>query len=194
VIAGLLLAAGGATRFGSQKLVAPLDGTPLVRHAAESLCRETDMVVVVVGNDADAVRSALDGIDVFFVDNSEWAEGLAGSLRRGIAALGPETEAVVVTLGDQPGIRASVIRDVIDAWRAAAPPIVAARYDGVRGHPVLFDRAVFDELAGVAGDVGAKPVIDRVPERVAYVDVATAMPRDVDTRADLDGLRSGDMV
>ncbi|MDB4878420.1 MAG: molybdenum cofactor cytidylyltransferase [Gemmatimonadetes bacterium] len=191
MIAGLLLAAGGATRFGSQKLIAPFNGTPLVRQAADALARATDAVIVVVGNDATAVRDALRDSQARFVENSDWATGLASSLRCGVAALGPEVEAVVVALGDQPGIDSAVIREVVEIWRKAQSPIVATRYAGVRGHPVLFDRAVFGELAGLTGDVGAKPILDRSLDRVAYLDLAVAVPRDVDTRRDLDVLNSG---
>jgi molybdenum cofactor cytidylyltransferase len=191
MIAGLLLAAGGATRFGSQKLVAPFNGAPLVRHAADALARATDAVIVVVGNDATAVRDALGDSQARFVENSDWATGLASSLRCGVAVLGPEVEAVVVALGDQPGIDSAVIREVVEIWRKAQPPIVATRYAGVRGHPVLFDRAVFGELAELTGDVGAKPILDRSPGRVAYLDLAVAVPLDVDTPHDLDVLNSG---
>jgi molybdenum cofactor cytidylyltransferase len=188
MIAGLLLAAGGATRFGSQKLVAPLKGEPLVRYAADVLAEGTDAMIVVVGNDADSVRDALRGCDARLIENGDWATGLASSLRCGISTLGPETEAVVVALGDQPGIDPEVIRSVIALWRTTRSPIVATRYDGVRGHPVLFDRSLFAELGELTGDVGAKPILDRSPERVVYLDLAAAVPRDVDTRRDLDDL------
>ncbi|HEY4218046.1 MAG TPA: nucleotidyltransferase family protein [Gemmatimonadaceae bacterium] len=188
MIAGLLLAAGGARRFGSQKLLAQLDGQPLVRHAANVLISTTDRVTVVVGNDARQVQSTLNDLDADVVDNAEWATGLASSLRCGIAALPVEAEAVVVALGDQPRVDAIVIREVIARWRAGGRAIVATRYAGVQGHPVLFDRAVFDELLALEGDRGAKSVIERIPERVEYVDVHVPAPRDVDTPDDLAAL------
>jgi len=98
MIAGLLLAAGGARRFGSQKLVASLDNVPLVRHAAEALASEVDELIVVVGSEAAAVTNALDGIVARIVENAEWTVGLSSSIRCGVNAMKPETTAVIVAL------------------------------------------------------------------------------------------------
>jgi molybdenum cofactor cytidylyltransferase len=185
VIAGLLLAAGGARRFGSQKLVAPLDGIPLVRHAGLALGRSTDALVIVIGYEAQAVRAALADVDGSIVENPEWAQGLSSSLRCGIAALPPDVDAIVVALGDQPRIDPLVVRSLIDCWRASGKSIVTARYRGERGHPVLFDRAVFARLNALRGDVGARTMFEQSPEQVAYVDVDGVVPVDVDTPGDL---------
>lgn len=185
MIAGVLLAAGGARRFGSQKLVQPLDGRPLVRHAAEVLGAESDSLVAVVGHEAVAVREALDGCGARIVENEDWALGLSTSLRVGIAALPRDAAAAIVCLGDQPRVDPVVIRRVIDTWRATGLPIVSARYRGTRGHPVLFARSVFPELDRLAGDAGAKMLIERDGYRVAYVDVDSPVPGDVDSTADL---------
>ena len=193
MITGLLLAAGGARRFGSQKLLAPLHGVPIVRLAADVLIATTDDVVVVVGNDAQRVQHALAGLPLHCAHNLEWATGLASSLRCGIGAVtarGDAVEAVIVTLGDQPGLEPDVMRDVMALWRNERPGIVAVRYQGVQDHPVLFDRTVFPELLLLAGDTGAKPVLQRIPSRVVYLDVTQAAPRDVDTPADLEILSS----
>jgi CTP:molybdopterin cytidylyltransferase MocA len=191
VIAGVLLAAGGARRFGSQKLVATFAGAPLVRHAAEVLSRATDSLVVVVGRDADAVRASLRGIDAVTVENSDWSTGLASSIRCGVTAVPADSEAIVVALGDQPRIGSDVIERLIARWRESGVSIAAVRYRGQRGHPVLFDRSLFAEIAMLEGDVGARGLIDLSPDRVAYVDVDEPMPADVDTRGDLDALGSG---
>jgi molybdenum cofactor cytidylyltransferase len=188
VISGLLLAAGGARRFGSQKLLAPLCGTPIVRLAADVLCAMTDDVVVVVGNDAERVQQALLGSPVQCVLNQDWNTGLASSLCCGVqevAERGDAVDAVIVTLGDQPGLDPRVIGEVIALWRERRPSIVAVRYQGAQDHPVLFDRSVFPELLLLSGDTGAKPVLQRLPDRVTYLDVPYAAPRDVDTPADL---------
>lgn len=188
MIAGLLLAAGGARRFGAQKLVQPLGGKPLVRHAADALAKATDELLVVAGHQSDVVRDALAGMRCAFVENPQWSDGIAGSVRAGIAALPPNAAAVVVALGDQPGIDTRTVHRLIECWRATGVPIVSARYRGVRGHPVLFDRAVFGELAALEGDVGAKPVIERDDARVATIDLDLDGPRDVDTVDDLRSL------
>ena len=185
MIVGLLLAAGGARRFGSQKLIAPVNGEPLARRAAATLGAATDALVVVVGHEGERVRAALDGLDAQLVMNDEWADGLAASVRAGVAALEARATAVVIALGDQPELDRAVIDAVIARWRQSGLPIVAARYRGAQGHPVLFGRPIFRELAALSGDRGAKSVIERDAARVAYVDVDAPMPRDVDRPADL---------
>src|SRR5437763_1167162 len=154
MIGGLLLAAGGARRFGSQKLVASFRGAPVVRHAAEALARETDELVIVVGSEGDAVRCAVGDVRARIVENADWALGLSTSIRRGIDAFGEETEAVVLAVGDQPQLDPATIRRVIDRWRASDKPIVSASYRGVRAHPVLFARRKFDVLRRLEGDAG----------------------------------------
>jgi CTP:molybdopterin cytidylyltransferase MocA len=181
MICGLLLAAGGARRFKSQKLVAPYRGAPLVRHAATHLGAATDLLVAVVGHDAPSVRGALTGMDVRIVENGEWEQGLATSIRAGIAELSADCEAVVIGVGDQPGIDPSVVRRVIERWRETGRPIVSASYRGERGHPVLFARSMFAELLALHGDAGARLLIERSPDRVSYVDVDRTMPPDIDT-------------
>ena len=185
MIAGVLLAAGGSRRFGSQKLVSMLGGVPLVRHAAITLARSTDTLVIVLGNEADAVRAALSDVDAVVVENPDWSQGLSSSVKCGVAALPPDVEAIVVALGDQPRIDPLVVRSLIECWRAGGKPIVSARYRGERGHPVLFDRAVFPQLEMLRGDVGARTMFEQSPELVAYVDVDSEVPVDVDTATDL---------
>jgi molybdenum cofactor cytidylyltransferase len=186
MIVGILLAAGGATRFGSQKLIAPYRGEPLVHHAARLLRSVTDETIAVIGNDADAVRGALAGADVRVVENPAWREGLSTSLRAGIRAVPETAEAVIVALGDQPEIDTAVVRALVEQWRATGPPIVTARYRGVRSPPVLIARDVFGEVETLHGDSGAKPLMDRLPGRVAFVDVDTPIPFDIDQPSDLD--------
>ena len=186
MIVGLLLAAGGARRFGSQKLVARVGGTPIVRHAAGALRSGVDQLVVVVGNDASVVQDALAGLDARIVENAGWAGGLSTSLRAGILALENEADAVVVALGDQPGLDPALVPSVISAWRSSGKPIVATRYRGNLGHPVLLDRTVFDEARDITGDAGARVLMKRDPARVGFVDVDQPPPRDVDTAADLE--------
>jgi len=185
MIAGLLLAAGGASRFGSQKLVAPFRGEPLVRHAASRLASVTDGGLAVVGNDADIVRGALSGCGLTVVENPGWKDGLSSSLKFGLASLDPTVDAVIVALGDQPDLDADVVKSLTNVWRETGLPMVTARYRGVRSPPVLLAREIFPEVATLTGDMGAKPLMDRFPYRVGYVDVDGEIPYDVDHREDL---------
>jgi len=188
MIVGLLLAAGGGTRFGSQKLVARAHGVPIVASGARSLATLVDKMIVVVGSESRAVIDALDGIDATFVENPRWADGLSTSLRLGVGAAPKETKAIVVALGDQPGIDPAVIRKVIARWRETGCPIVSTRYRGNRGHPVLLGCSVFPEVAAISGDVGARSLIERDLSRVEVVDVDADAPPDVDTPGDLEAL------
>ena len=185
MIAGLLLAAGGARRFGTQKLLAPLDGVPLVRHTAGTLAGAVDTLVVVVGHDAERVQRALSDLRPKIAVNKEWRGGLSMSLRVGARALPRDAESVVIALGDQPLGDSGVVHAVVEQWRVTGALIVAPRYYGTRGHPVLFARAVFPELERQTGDIGARGVIDRDLSRVVYVDIASPLPADIDTPEDL---------
>lgn len=182
MITAVVLAAGAARRFGSQKLLAPLLGRPLVRWTVERvLASAVDQVLVVGGREGAGVRDALSGLAVDFVFNPHYADGLSSSLRAGVEALAPHADAALVVLGDQPGLEVEVVDRVVAAYRAGGRPIVAARYRGQPGHPVLFARPVFPELLEVRGDRGARAVIERDPCRVEWIDHAHAAPPDVDT-------------
>ncbi len=188
MIVGLLLAAGGGSRFGSQKLLARTDDVPIVVAAARVLAPLVDRLIVVVGSEAERVTAALDGADAAIAVNPRWADGLSTSLRLGVSVVSTDAEAVVVTLGDQPGIDPTVVRRVISSWRETGKPIVATRYRGSRGHPVLLGRAVFNEVQSITGDVGARLLIEHDASRVVFVDVDADAPRDVDTPDDLAAL------
>lgn len=188
MIAGVLLAAGGARRFRKQKLVALFQGTAIVRHSADALASATDSLVAVIGNEGPAVATALEGTNAAIVMNPDWELGMATSIRAGVAAADSTCEAIVIGMGDQPELDPDVVRMVIARWRQTGQPIVAASYRGVRGHPVLFARSVFPELLELQGDVGARRLLERTPERVSFVEVDSPMPQDVDTSGELEAL------
>ena len=183
MIAGLLLASGASRRFGSNKLVAPLEGQPIVRWSAEALASAVDETWVVAPARPDDLRAALHGLPVRWVENPVAHEGMASSIRAGIAALPAEVEAVVITLGDQPHLDRDVIRRVVDAWRAApvrGGAVVASYVDG-RGHPVLFGAELFPALLALQGDRGARELLASLGDAVAGIEVPHARPADVDT-------------
>lgn len=181
-----MLAAGGARRFGSQKLLADLRGKPVVRWSVERILEAgLDEVVVVVGHESDAVRAALAGLDVRTVANVGWEEGIGSSIRVGVAALGADVEAALIALGDQPGLPAGVVTALLDALSGEPRAIVAPLYRGVRGHPVIFRSELFPELLALRGDRGARELISRDPARVRYVEHDLPVPMDVDTDAEL---------
>lgn len=158
MIGGVVLAAGEGRRFGGTKQLAELHGRPLLSHAVRAMLAVPALspVVVVLGHDADAIRSCVDlhGADV--VVCQDWREGQAASLRAGIAALGP-VDAAVVMLGDQPFVTPQVIAGVLDAGDCDA---VRTTYDGRPGHPVLLTRTLLARVAELEGDTGFRPLLD----------------------------------
>ena len=191
MIAAILLAAGLSRRMGQPKLLLPLGGRPVLRYAAERLLAASlSPVIVVTGPEQTATASALAGLDVELVGNPSPEAGQATSVRAGIAALPPGTEAALIALGDQPFLAAEVIPRLIDALRQSGRAIAAPRYRDGPGNPVLFGAAVFPELLALGGDRGARSVVDRDPGRVALVDIDRLMPQDIDTPEDYERLRS----
>ena len=166
-VAVIVLAAGEASRFGApkQRLLLP---RVLERLAAAPL----DDLVVVAG--AYPLGEAAEGARV--VTCPEWGSGPGASLRCGLAALGPGTEAAVVVLADGPGLDPEALRRVVASWREGAGPLVAASYGGERGHPLLVARELWDAVP----DEGFR---GREPALVPCDDLGA--PGDVDTRADL---------
>lgn len=184
-VAGLVLAAGAGRRFGGPKQLALLGGRPLLEHAlaavtaVEALAR----VVVVLGARAGDVLAAVDLHGAEPVVCEGWAEGQAASLRAGVAAVG-DTGAVLVALGDQPFITPEVVAGVLDR-RAAPYAAVRATYNGVRGHPVLLERAVLDRVPGLRGDVGARDLLHDLPVR-EWECGPLCDPTDIDTPEQLE--------
>jgi molybdenum cofactor cytidylyltransferase len=188
VIAGLLLAAGRGRRFGADKLSAKLAGKAVIRWSAAALAPAVDAMFVVVPIGAKAVNQALSRLDVCFVENLSRDEGIASSIRAGIAALPSEVEAVVIALADQPYVDPNVAVALCERWRAGGVAAVAPAYSDGRGHPVLFARECFGALLELRGDVGARGVLEALGERAATIRIDAAAPIDVDTVEDLQAL------
>lgn len=180
MIAGLLLAAGRSTRFGADKLTAKLHGKAIVRLSAGVLA-PLDAVFVVVPPGADAITQALSRLDVRFVINLARDEGMASSIRAGVAALDAEVEAVVIALGDQPLASPDVTDALRERWAQGGASAVVPVYADGQGHPVLFDRTCFSSLAELRGDQGARGVLRALGDRCACVPVDGNAPVDVDT-------------
>jgi molybdenum cofactor cytidylyltransferase len=183
VIAGLLLAAGRSSRFGGDKLLAPLRGRPVLFWSAAAIVMEVDALYVVVPPDSPARGEALTGggMPVTLVEHGGRDDGMASSIRAGIAALPDDVGAVVLALADQPLVSPLVVRALCDRWRTAPTSAVVPRYRDGHGHPVLFDRGCFAALRELEGDRGARALLERLGDRRALVDVDAAMPVDVDT-------------
>jgi molybdenum cofactor cytidylyltransferase len=178
-LAGLILAAGEGSRFGRHpKLLAQLDGLPLLEHAIRAQCATPQLarVVVVLGAHAAEISAAIDFGRAEPVLCEQWRQGQAASLRRGLAQLSQASK-VIVTLGDEPAITPLVIARFLDA-----PPGTRAVYDGRPGHPVVLGREHALAIERLSGDRGARDLIQHGPT-IECADLAPV--RDVDTREDL---------
>jgi molybdenum cofactor cytidylyltransferase len=161
--AAIVLAAGGATRYGSPKQLLAWKGQPLVRAAAQAaLAAGLSSVVVVMGAHAAEVETALQGLPVTLARNQAWTDGQASSIRRGLEACPPGIGSAVFLLADQPFVSPAVIRALADAHASEAAAIVAPLIGGDRrGNPVLFDRETFADLRGLRGDEGGRAIFSR---------------------------------
>lgn len=181
--AGLILAAGEGARFGEEpKLLADIEGRPVLEHAIDAQCAvaELDRVVVVLGAHAAGILARVDFLCSEPVICEDWREGIAASLRRGVQEL-DGAERVIVTLGDQPLVTPEVIARFVDA-----APGTRATYDGQPGHPVVMGPVQLRAVAKLHGDHGARDL---------FADGATidcgklCCGRDIDTREDLEAVR-----
>jgi molybdenum cofactor cytidylyltransferase len=192
-IGALLLAAGQSRRMGGpNKLLAELDGVPMVAHVARRLlASRARPIIAVLGNQAEAVDAALGKLPVERVHNPEFAGGLSTSLKRGITALPPDLDGVIVCLGDMPLISGRHLDRLIAAFNPLeGRAIVVPTRRGKRGNPVLWSSRFFPEMAALAGDVGAKHLIGEHAELVAEVEMDDdAVLVDIDTPEALDALR-----
>jgi molybdenum cofactor cytidylyltransferase len=192
VICGLVLAAGAGTRFGSAKQLADLDGRPMLEHSILAMVASpVGRVVVVLGSGAEEVLQRVDLHGADAVVCERWAEGQSASLACGLAELSG-SEAVVVTLGDQPFVSPDAIRRVIAA-RGGDAAAVRATYHGEPGHPVLLERRLFERMRDVTGDHGARNLLISMRTREVPCDDLGG-GQDVDTPAQLDALRAGGPV
>lgn len=188
-IAGVVLAAGGSRRLGESKQLVLFRGKPLVWHAVRAAVEGgLSPVVVVVGSNGPAVRAALEGEPVRFVENPSWQVGQSTSLRAGLNLAQRGSEAAIFLLADMPFVSAEVVRALVTEHRGTLTPIVAPRLDDRWCNPVLFDRSTYRALQSLEGDTGGRALFDRF--RMAGIPWADrSLSVDVDTPMDLEDLR-----
>ncbi len=180
-IGGLILAAGAGRRFGATKQIAELHGRPLLEHVLAAAVGLSPRVVV-LGHAAAEVRAKVDLQGAEPVVCERWQEGQSASLRCGLEAL-RDVDAVLVVLGDQPGITAEAIDAVVRA-AAGDEDAVRATFDGVPSHPVLLRRALLARAGELAGDSGFRDLL--AGARVVEVEIGhLADPTDIDTPEEL---------
>jgi molybdenum cofactor cytidylyltransferase len=183
-VGAIVLAAGASSRMGHNKLVAQVDGKPMIRQVVDEVAASSAApIVVVTGKDAASVEAALAGCAVRFVNNSDYSKGLSTSLKCGLNALPEDCDAAVIVLGDMPAVSAALIDRLIAAFNPTeGRAICLATHGGKRGNPVLFARRFFAEMEAIEGDVGARGLIGAYPELVCEVEAGDDAPLiDLDT-------------
>lgn len=192
-IAAVVLAAGMSSRMGSNKLLADVNGKPMVRHAVETaIASQSGPVIVVTGNDGDGVREALRSLNIQFENNLDFSKGLSTSLRLGIKSVPTACDGALILLGDMPGVSTNLIDKLIAAFDPAeGRAICVATRHGKQGNPVLWARRFFPEIAAIEGDVGARALVGMHGELVCEVEADDDAPlTDIDTPQALEAYRA----
>ncbi len=192
MISAIILAAGTSSRFQRTKQLLELEGKPLVQHVVDAASAASlDEILVVVGHEATVVAASLHlPPGGRTVPNPDYRDGQSTSLHRGLAAADPSSEAAVVLLADQPGIRPETIRALCERFAATRGRIVRARFHDGPG-PALLSREIWAEASHLHGDTGARELMAAHPDWVDEVVIDAAAPPDVDTPGDWEAVRQG---
>ena len=192
-ISGLVLGAGASQRFGPPKQLLPYRGTTMLGWVVDQAQRATslDEVVVVLGRAAEQLREQVDFGTTRVVENPVFGEGCSSSYRAGIGAVNPEADALMIILGDLPGVTPDVINRLADAWREQQAPIALCSYQGRKGHPMIFAQSMFSELVDLHGDKAAWKLVDANAALVQEVHFSFPYPDDINTPEDFERVTTG---
>jgi molybdenum cofactor cytidylyltransferase len=161
-IGGIILAAGGSSRFGESKQLLIWKGIPLIRHVAITALRAgLSPVIVVVGSSSREVEAIISDLPVRIVNNDKWAIGISSSIKKGISAFADEVGGAVFLQADQPHIPPELIQALVEKHETTLNPIIAPQIDGQRGNPVLFDSCTFTKLLSLEGDIGGRALFGK---------------------------------
>jgi len=191
-IAGILLAAGTASRLGRTKQLLPFRGSTLLGRAMENAAASNlDELIVVLGHDADKIMQSLDFSGMKTIINQAYSKGQGTSLAKGLEAVSPSCAGALFLLADQPLVTPDIINCLIKAFQDSAAPLVIPFYRGNRGNPVLVARSLFPRLLSLSGDTGARALFDEYKASIFKVAFDTdAVLVDVDTVQDYETLLS----
>lgn len=186
-IAVIILAAGGSTRMGEPKQLIQLHGKSLIRKITETvLATKCQHVYVVVGSDVCQITDELNQYDIELVTNDIWKEGIASSIRAGVNAVLTSNQnfsAILIVLVDQFYVNTALLNKLIEEYRNGAK-IVSCFYDNAPGVPALFDCEYFNDLLSLRGDRGAKDILKKNQNKIAYIDFQEGI-YDMDSKTDL---------
>lgn len=181
--AGLVLAAGASLRFGRPKQLLPYRGGVILDAVlATARASGLDQIVLALGGAGDAVRHTVDTRGCDLVDNPDYPAGCSSSIAAAIPALHPDTDVLVLLLGDQPEVRPETVRHLLEG--RGRSPIAVCRYDDGIGHPFAFDRTILPGLAALHGDKAIWKLLEQRADDVTEVRIRGPIPLDIDTEAD----------
>jgi molybdenum cofactor cytidylyltransferase len=184
-IGGLILAAGEARRFGGQKLLAPLDGRPLLQHVIDAAnASSLEDIALVVGAGADDLVAHLDLGRTRVVTNPDPTRGLASSLQAGLRALDPRLHAALVLLGDVPGVTTALIDELVTRGRETRASAVVSVWRGRRSPPVVLHKSLWAAALALQGDIGMREVLKNTDVVEFAITNALGSLDDIDTRED----------
>ena len=189
-ISGLVLGAGASQRFGPPKQLLPFRGTTMLGWVVDQALSAAglDEVVVVLGRSAKEVRERVDFGAARVVENPVFGEGCSSSYRAGIGALNAESAAMMIILGDLPGITPEIINRLADSWREQEAAITLCSYQGRKGHPMIFARSMFAQLLDLHGDKAAWKLVDANQALVREIRFSIPYPDDINTPEDFERL------
>ena len=184
---GIILAAGESRRMGYPKPLLEIGGRTFIEQIAETMLAVVPRLVIVIGAHRERVRAAIPrDARIAIAENPDYSRGQLSSLKVGLGVIRPDSAGAIVHLGDHPMVRVETFRAIVDSYYRTGKPIVIARHDGRRGHPVIFDRALFAEILSAPEKEGARFVVNADASRVAYVDLNDpGINLDLDTPSDL---------
>jgi molybdenum cofactor cytidylyltransferase len=193
MLSAIVLAAGMSTRMGRNKLLLTHRYKTLIALAVDTLLASAvDEVIVVVGHEAEKIRTELEGRQVRFVFNADYREGMSTSVRVGVAAVSSRADGIMICLADQPLLEPTDLNHLARAFvqaKAANKTIIVPFFRGQRGNPVILDVSHHDTILEVAGDVGCRGVIKRYPDKVYPVEMETDhVVQDIDNLEDYEAL------
>jgi molybdenum cofactor cytidylyltransferase len=191
-VAAIVLAAGRSARYPGvpSKLVASLEGKPVVRRVVEAVVgSRASPTVVVTGHACEHVREALAGTRVTFLHNDHYETGVASSIRVGLRALPADADGAVIVLADMPKITSSLIDSLVETFSARRADAIAPVFEGRAGNPVLVSRRLFGRIARLSGDRGARRILSEPGVDTVQLAVSdSAVVCDVDLPEDLQRL------
>jgi len=186
--AAVVLAAGGSKRLGRPKQLEPWGDSNLLGHVVSRTTEfPVDEVWVVLGHDADRILEETDLGEAYVIENLEWEEGIASSLRVGLDALTrlSRCDQALVVIGDQPDVSGSIVDALLASHAKEGRPVTIPKYRYNWGNPVIVDRSLWARVMSLEGDEGAQRLWQAHPEWVNEVWFSETSPRDVDTEADV---------